>query len=226
MKPGKSMRELSGSDELKTFVDRRLIKALGHPVREHILAVLNERIASGREIGKELGADVSAFFHHVDELEKLECIERVETKKRRGANEHFFRAKQTVFFDETAWHSLPASIKADVTASGLQYLFDDVVSALKARTISAHDDRHVSWMPGAFDRQGWDEARQLLGQTLARLEAIQRDAAERVATGGEPEISATVAILAFETSPPERPHSSANRKVRPRGKKSHQASAQ
>src|SRR3954466_7830113 len=85
MKPGKSMRELSESDELKTFFDRRLIKALGHPVREHILAVLNERIASAREIGEEIGGDVSSFYHHIEELEKLECIERVATKRRRGA---------------------------------------------------------------------------------------------------------------------------------------------
>lgn len=35
---GKSMREVSEWDELKTFFDRRLIEALGHPVREHILA--------------------------------------------------------------------------------------------------------------------------------------------------------------------------------------------
>jgi DNA-binding MarR family transcriptional regulator len=80
---GKSMRELSEWDELKTFFDRRLIKALGHPVREHILAVLNERIASAREIGEELGADVSSFYHHIEELEKFECIERVATKQRR-----------------------------------------------------------------------------------------------------------------------------------------------
>ena len=68
------------SDELKTFFDRRLIEALGHPVREHILAVLNERIASASEIAEELGADVSSFYHHVEELEKLECIERVATQ--------------------------------------------------------------------------------------------------------------------------------------------------
>ena len=33
---GKSMREVSEWGELKTFFDRRLIKALGHPVREHV----------------------------------------------------------------------------------------------------------------------------------------------------------------------------------------------
>lgn len=32
--------------KLKTFIDRKIIKAFSHEVREHILAVLNERLSS------------------------------------------------------------------------------------------------------------------------------------------------------------------------------------
>lgn len=49
--------------------------------------MLNERIASGKEIGNELGADVSSFYHHIEELERLDCIERIETRRRRGVDE-------------------------------------------------------------------------------------------------------------------------------------------
>jgi len=190
MKAGKSMQELSESDELKTFFDRRLIKALGHPVREHILAVLNERVASAREIGEELGADVSSFYHH---------IERIESRPRRGASEHFFRAKQTFFFDVEALQKVPASLKAQIAASSLQYLFDDVISALEAETLDARDDRHLSWTPGAFDAQGWRETTELMGQTLKSLCAIQEAAALRLSQGAAQRINASVAILAYET---------------------------
>jgi hypothetical protein len=200
MKPGKSMQELSEWDELKTFLDPRLIKALGHPVREHILAVFNERTASGREIGEEIGADVSSFYHHIEELEKLECIERVETRKRRGANEHFFKAKRTVFFDEEAWQSLPGSIRADVAASSLQYLFDDVVEALEAGTFDARPDRHLSWAPGTFDARGWGDATKLLDATLDRLGTIREESAKRLAESNEKGVPATMALLAFETT--------------------------
>jgi DNA-binding transcriptional ArsR family regulator len=196
---GKSMRELSESDELKTFFDRRLIKALGHPVREHILAVLNERIASGSEIGEELGADVSSFYHHIEELEKLGCIERVATKQRRGANEHFFKAKVSLFFDDAAWQRVPGTLKADQTVSNLQNLFDDVVAALEGETFNVRDNPHVSWLPGFVDVQGWDEATALMNQTLERLLAIREAAASRLAVAGEPGIPATMGILAFET---------------------------
>jgi DNA-binding transcriptional ArsR family regulator len=199
MKAGKSMQELSESSELKTFFDRRLIKALSHPVREHILAVLNERVASASEIGEELGADVSSFYHHIEELEKLDCIELVETRQRRGAKEHFFRAKQSLFFDDEAWRRMPKSLKADVTASSLQLLFDDVLGALSAGTLEARDDRHVSWTPGIFDARGWDDVKDLMHRTLDRLGEIQGAAAERLAKGAPPEVSATVAVLAYET---------------------------
>ena len=68
-------------DRLKGFMDRRLIEAMGHPVREHILAVLNERPASPTEIGDELELDVSAFYKHVQVLERLGCIECVGTRR-------------------------------------------------------------------------------------------------------------------------------------------------
>jgi hypothetical protein len=196
---GKSMQEVSESDELKTFLDPRLIKALGHPVREHILAVLNERIASAREIGEEIGADVSSFYHHIEELEKFDCIERVGTRRRRGANEHFFRAKTSLFFDDAAWQRLPSTLKEDQTVSSLQYLFDDVVAALEEDTFNVRDNPHVSWIPGSFDAQGWEEATAAMNQALERLMAIREAAASRLARTGEQGIPATMGILAFET---------------------------
>jgi DNA-binding transcriptional ArsR family regulator len=221
---GKSMRELSEWDELKTFFDRRLIKALGHPVREHILAVLNERIASGSEIGDEMGADVSSFYHHIEELEKLGCIERVATKQRRGANEHFFKAKRTVFFSDEAWRQVPAALRADLATGFIQAIIDDATVALRSGTLTRRGDEHVSWTPGDFDETGWKEATELMGQTLERLVAIQKESSDRLAETGGERVRGAVGILAFETSPTAR-------RGRPVGKErvperiSHQASA-
>ncbi|MDX6608264.1 MAG: hypothetical protein QOF85_189 [Solirubrobacterales bacterium] len=225
MKTGKSMQELSEGDELKSFFDRRLIKALGHPVREHILAVLNERVASAREIGEELEADVSSFYHHVEELEKLECIERVETRKRRGANEHFFQAMRTLSFDDEAWRRLPTSLKSDLTAGVLQLLFDDLVGAWQAGTLNARHDRHVSWAPGMFDGRGWSEATELMNRTLEELGAIQAKSAARLAKSDERPVPATMALLAFETAGPDE-RAAATARVLRHEKKPHPTSAQ
>jgi DNA-binding transcriptional ArsR family regulator len=198
---GKSMREVSESDELKTFFDRHLVEALGHPVREHILAVLNERIASAREIGEELGADVSSFYHHVEELEKLEYIERVTTKRRRGAKEHFFQAKRTVFFNDEDWLRIPATMRADLAARFIQAIIDDATVALRSGTLTRRGDEHVSWTPADFDEAGWVEATELMTRTLERLITIQKESADRLARNGGQRVSGTVGILAFETPP-------------------------
>jgi hypothetical protein len=201
---GKSMRELSEWDELKTFFDRRLVKALCHPVREHILAVLNERIASAREISEEVGADVSSFYHHIEELERLECIERVAMKRKRGAKEHFFRARRSVFFDDEAWQQVPATLRADLATRFIQAIIDDVTVALQSGTLTRRGDEHVSWTPGDFDEAGWKEATELVAQTLERVIAIQKESLKRLAKSGEECVSGTVGILAFETPPSSR----------------------
>jgi DNA-binding transcriptional ArsR family regulator len=96
----KSLKEVLGGGQLKRFMDPRLIRALGHPIREHVLAVLNERVASATEIGEEIDLEVPAFYSHVATLEEMGCIELVETRRRRGSKEHFFQAKATALFDE------------------------------------------------------------------------------------------------------------------------------
>jgi len=170
-------------------------------VREHILAVLNERIASASEIGEELGADVSSFYHHIEELEKLECIEKVETRQKRGAKEHFFQAKRTVFFDDAAWRQIPPTLRADLATRFIQAIIDDATVALQEGTFNRRGDEHVSWSPADFDEAGWKEVTGLMKQTLERLSVIQRQSAARLAVNGEARVSGTVAILAFETPP-------------------------
>jgi DNA-binding transcriptional ArsR family regulator len=194
------MGELIEGGHFRRLLDPLLIKALGHPVREHILAVLNERIASATEIGEELGAEVSSFYHHVEELERLGCIEKVKTRRRRGANEHFYRAKRALFFDDTAWSRLPATLQADITTSFLQDIFEDAVAALEADTFNARDDRHLSWTTGRFSPAGWQKVTTLMNETLERLIEIRDESARELAESGEPGMSATATIMVFENA--------------------------
>lgn len=59
----------------------------------------------------------------------------------------------------------------------------------------------MSWIPGLFDVRGWREVLALIDETLARLMAIQRESAKRMAQTGEPGFPVTVALLGFETGP-------------------------
>lgn len=198
----KTIGQVIEEGRLKRFMDPRLIKALGHPVREHILAVLNERVASPTEIGKEIGLEVEAFYHHVEVLEEFGCIERVETRQRRGAKEHFFRAKTSFFFDDSGWKRVPTTMRSDMSASDIQSIFNDALSAILGGTLGARGDSHVTWLPGGLDERGWREQLALLNYTVARSIAIHEASTLRVATTGAPVRPGTVAILGFETPAP------------------------
>ena len=79
-------------------LDRRLIRALGHPVRVRALEVLSERVASPSELAKELREPLGNVAYHVKILEENDAIELVRTAPVRGALEHFYRAKVRPWF--------------------------------------------------------------------------------------------------------------------------------
>jgi predicted transcriptional regulator len=72
--------------------NRRPARALAHPLRARALKLFGDAPKSPNQVAKELGVDVSSLAYHVRVLRKLGCIELVETKQRRGALEHFYRA--------------------------------------------------------------------------------------------------------------------------------------
>ncbi len=182
----------------KTGVDQRLVKALAHPLRVEILAILNERLASPNELSKELDEGLSQVSYHVKVLKDYECIELVKTEPRRGAVEHYYRATARAFLTDQDWQHLPASIKPGMSASFIRLLVDDVVAALKNGTFDARDDRHISWTPGVVDEQGWNETVELVNETLEQAIEIHTKSASRLAKSGEEGIPSTVAFLHFE----------------------------
>lgn len=193
----KSIKEVR-KDRLKSFFDRRLIEALHHEVREHILAVLNEREASTVEIGDEIGLDVTAFYKQVQILEKMGLIEEVEVRPARGATEHVFRATVSAYFDDEAWDVVPASVRANFDGNMMQSLLDDVAASFETGAFYARSDRQFTWMPTMLDAKGWREVVALLNQTVRRLVGIRRRSARRLQETGEQGIPVTVAILGFE----------------------------
>ncbi len=71
----------------------RLLKAFTHPLRAAILGRLDEAVLSPKELADDLDAPLSVVSYHVKELARLELIELVRTKPRRGAVQHWYRSK-------------------------------------------------------------------------------------------------------------------------------------
>ena len=183
----------------KDGVEQIVAKAFAHPLRVQILIILNERVASPNLLAQELDQSLNLVAYHVRVLEKYDCIELVDTKQRRGATEHFYRATRRQFLSDSEWSRMPQSLRPGLSGAMLKSVFDDIEEAVKSGTMDEQEDRHLSRTPMVVDQQGWDETAALLSATLDRLLAIQAESSERIASGDEPGILAKVEMLHFKS---------------------------
>lgn len=180
-------------------VEQLVAKAFAHPLRVQILIILNERVASPNLLSQELDRSLNLVAYHVRVLEKYDCIELVDTKQRRGATEHFYRATRRQFFSDSEWARLPESLRPGLSGAILKAVFDDVDEAVAQETFDQDDDRHLSRTPMVVDRQGWDETVALLNETLDRVLSIQARASERLAGSGDEGMLSKVEIMHFRS---------------------------
>jgi DNA-binding transcriptional ArsR family regulator len=176
--------------------DQVLIKALSHPVRANALTILNQRVASPKEIAVELREEVGKVSYHVKELRNLGCVELVDTAQRRGATEHYYRGVAQAYLNDSFWATLSTAVRNGISVTGLKVLVEAAREAVEAGTFDARTDRHLSCLTLNLDEEGWSEANVLLNETLDRLVEIgarseSRDAPNRVC--------ATYGLLGFES---------------------------
>jgi len=188
----------------RNFIDPRLVKAMGHPVRNDALSILNERVASPNEISKELGESVGHVSYHIKVLKECDCIELVDTAPRRGAMEHYYRATSRAFLNDDEWARLPESIRPGMSASLLRTIMNDAAESLKSGNFERRKDRHMSWTPMIVDETGWGDLTKGFEALLELVLEIQRTSAERLAKADEEGIPISAAMLAFEAASPQR----------------------
>src|SRR5690349_17392647 len=136
---------------IKTIDDPRYVKAMSHPLRVRILAMLGERRSSPRELAELLGAPLGTTAYHVRTLERLQLIELVAERPVRGAIEHYYRATKRPTVSDEAWAQAGAMAKQAAVGATLQTI---------------DDYARLSAAAGGFDR-----ADAQLNRRLVRLDA-------------------------------------------------------
>lgn len=183
-------------------VEQIVAKAFAHPLRVQILIILNEKVASPNMLAQQLDQSLNLVAYHVRVLEKYDCIELVDTKQRRGATEHFYRATRRQFLSDDEWLRLPESLRPGVAGAVLKNVFEDLEAASKSGTLDEVADMHLSRTPMVLDRQGWGDVSIALKGCLDRLLEIQAEASERMAESGEEGVLAKVHLLHFKSPAP------------------------
>jgi DNA-binding transcriptional ArsR family regulator len=186
----------------KEGVEQIVAKAFAHPLRVQILIILNEKVASPNMLAQQLDQSLNLVAYHVRVLEKYDCIELVDTKQRRGATEHFYRATRRQFLSDDEWSRMPESLRPGMAGAMLKSVFEDIEAASKSGTLDEVEDIHLSRTPMVVDKQGWSDVSTLLKATLDSLLEIQAGASERIAAGeGEGTLS-KVHLLHFKSPQP------------------------
>ena len=183
----------------KDGVEQIVAKAFAHPLRVQILIILNERVASPNLLSQELDQSLNLVAYHVRVLEKYDCIELVDTKQRRGATEHFYRATRRQFLSDAEWARMPQALRPGLSGAMLKAVFDDIEEAVSKGTFDELQDRHLSRVPMVVDNQGWGDVTTLLLSTLDKLLEIQAESSERIANGDEPGMLTKVEMLHFKS---------------------------
>jgi len=188
-------------DEHPKTIDQRLVRAVAHPLRISILEELTDRVASPNVVAEKLDADLPGVAYHTRALGKLGALELVDTARRRGAVEHFYKATPRAFVGDPAWRKVPPSLLGGVSAATLQTFLDKAIAALEAGTLDGREDTVFRWMPLSLDEEGWKEVVAIMEEaTKLMLTAHVRSQDRLNESGGRAAVSAVVGQAAFETA--------------------------
>jgi DNA-binding transcriptional ArsR family regulator len=178
--------------------DPRYVKALAHPLRIRILAMLGERAASPVQLAQKLDATLGAIAYHVRTLHQLDLIELVETRQRRGATEHVYRAVPGVKFADEAWGGLGPVGKQRMVGAALRQIGEFANGSAAAGGFD-REDAQLQQRTLTLDEKGFAQLAAATKKWLAEADRIQEAAGKRLAKAAEPEpVQTGVVVMAFE----------------------------
>jgi DNA-binding transcriptional ArsR family regulator len=190
----------------KATTDKAIAKVFAHPLRAKLLQLLIESPDSPNGLAAKLDEPLANVAYHVRELARYECIELVDTKQRRGATEHFYRAVSRPDIRTPEWARLGISERRAHSRFGVQLILADVIAAESANTFDSRVDRHLSRSPGDLDQEGWDKISRACDDFMEVVLETQEESANRIAAAPDTEtVPAIATLMFFEQAPPPLP---------------------
>lgn len=181
---------------------RRRRKARGASLRVRIVAACSQREVTPKEIAHREGLPVSTVTYHFQALEKDGYLRVSRKEPARGFRRHYYVAERQRIIDDEEFAAMTKEEQHAATEGLLRDLLEHCREALKAGTLDARPDSHLSWSPLSLDQQGWEELQSDLDRMLARSLEIQEEAQARLRESGEEPIPTTFAIAGFEGPTP------------------------
>jgi DNA-binding transcriptional ArsR family regulator len=186
---------------ITNITDPRYVKAMSHPLRVRILALLDERTASPVELAGWLGATLGTTAYHVRTLERMGLIELVRKTRVRGAIEHHYRSKDRPRVSDEAWAAAPPIAKEAAVSSSLQTI-DTYARAASAAGGFDDGNAHLTRTALHLDARGFHELSRACQRLLAQVDRIESAARQRMSRNPESTDSSSIALvmMLFETA--------------------------
>jgi DNA-binding transcriptional ArsR family regulator len=188
--------------------DPRYLKALAHPMRIRILAILDERQASPVQLSDMLDESLGVVSYHVRTLLNLGLLKLVATHQRRGATEHVYRAVEHPRFSDDAWGELSPVAKQRMLSAMLRQAGDYANGSAAAGGFD-RADAHITRTALKLDERGWTELAAATKKWVAEADRIEQAAKKRIAKSHEEDdraLDVGMILMLFEALPfSERP---------------------
>jgi DNA-binding transcriptional ArsR family regulator len=186
---------------IESIDDPRLVRALSHPLRVRILAILEERTASAVEMSRMLRAPLGVVAYHVRTLDRLGLIELEREIPVRGAVQRFFRARERPTVSAQAWAEAAPVAKQAMIGATLQQIHD-FAQASNASGGFDRTDAHITRTALKLDAQGFERLAGALGEVLREVDEIEQEVAARQSGDDAPPVEdAGLVMMLFDAQP-------------------------
>jgi DNA-binding transcriptional ArsR family regulator len=182
--------------------DPTIAKAFAHPLRIQILALLEARAASPRQLSTELGTSLPTTSYHVRRLATMGLVKLVKRRQKRGSIEHFYTATVRPTIYDEAWADTPRLVRQALVGGKLAEVGKQVVAAAAAGGFD-RDDIHLTRTRLRLTAGGWKAVSEALLDALERIDGIA--ASDRASLEDEVDAElcdATTVMMLFESPPP------------------------
>ena len=185
-------------------IEEAVSYAVAHRIRVELLAALNERPYSPKELARIVRQPLSTVTHHVDELLTSKAIEVARTERVRNVNVNYYRAIELPFYSDEEIAAMTEEERKVTIAPALQAIMAESLAAFWGGKM-IHDPRlWLAWRWFNVDAQGRQDIADEQARSWERIQEIEAESATRRTRSEEEAQSVIVASMGFErtrTSP-------------------------
>jgi|GEM_PF-5426247 len=192
------MSKAASPSQDEATVDVKLMKALGHPVRQRILQELTRsEEASPSQIAQAIEEPLTNVGYHARVLVKCDAIELVRTEVSGSSVEHFYRAKVRAVVDEDNWRNIPENVRESLLDQTFQQIWSNVRAASEGDSLK--DLRTAAaWSPLKLDDEAFTELSRMVGDLMLEALALQSGAEQRLSALDEEERKAKTNLVELD----------------------------